>query len=162
MNEILKIDEIINPNNSIRSIEWEIEYYERQIKYQTENYDWTKPSIESCQKTILELREEKDKTHQSLLDETKNEINMLLSNNGTDLIVCYSKKDRFIEIHRQNCQRYIYLIETKDSKTKICKSFLEANKIAGMKIKFAHTDIGDGCNECKPYWNLESLIQKNS
>lgn len=158
MHEILKIEEIINPNNSIRSIEWEIEYYERQIKYQTENYDWTKPSIESCQKTLLELTREKAKTHQSLLDETKNEINMLLSNNGTDLIVCYSKKGRFIEIHRQNCPRYINLIETKDSKIKICKSFSEAVKIALMKIKIAHTDIGSGCNECKPYWNLESLI----
>lgn len=158
MHEIINISEIINSNIGLLSIENDIDYHVRQMKYQSDNYDWTKPSLESCQKTILELRDEKTKTYLSLLEETKNEINLLLSNNGTDLFVCYSKKDRFIEIHRQNCSRYIYLIETKDAKIKNCKSFLEANEIAEMKIKIAHTDIRNDCNECKPYWNLESLI----
>jgi len=53
---------------------------------------------------------------QIILEKTKNEINNLLINNGKDLIVCYSKKDRFIEIHRNNCSRYMNLTEKKGSK----------------------------------------------
>jgi hypothetical protein len=162
MDEIFKINEIIDPNNTIRSIEDEIDYYDRQIIYQTDNYDWTRPSIEFCQKTILELVQEKDKMLQIILEKTKNEINNLLINNGKDLIVCYSKKDRFIEIHRNNCSRYMNLTEKKGSNIKICLTFSEAIKVAGMKIKIVHTDIDDDCNECKPHWNLESLIGNNS
>ena len=104
MHEILNIKELIDNNSEIRVIDNEISYYEREIKYQIKYYDFEKPSVEYLQRNISKLVCERDLVVKSIIESTRLLINKLSDKYGENYLVHYSKEDRFIQIHRNNCE----------------------------------------------------------
>ena len=159
MHEILNIKELIDNNSEIRVIDNEISYYEREIKYQIKYYDFEKPSVEYLQRNISKLVCERDLVVKSIIESTRLLINKLSDKYGENYLVHYSKEDRFIQIHRNNCEQYQSWVKGNDLKSKKCNSFEEAKDKAHSIIKEVITDISDDCIECQPYLNLESILR---
>ena len=67
--------------------------------------------------------------------------------------------DRFIQIHRNNCDKYKSWVNGSDLKSIKCKSFGEANDKAHSIRKEVITDISDDCIECQPSLNLQSILK---
>jgi hypothetical protein len=159
MNEKLSINELINYNSEIIGIDHQISNHEKEIKNQEKYYDFHKPSIEYWQRNINKLLEERDLVVKSIIERTKSDINKLRDKYGEEYFVHYSKDDRFIQIHRNNCDKYKSWVNGSDLKSIKCKSFEEAKDKAHSIIKEVITDISDDCIECQPYLNLQSILK---
>jgi len=159
MHEILNINELINYNSEIIGIDHQISNHKKEIQSQEKYYDFQKPSIEYWQRNINKLLEERDLVVKSITESTKSIVNYLNNTFGNEYFVYYSKDDRFIQIHRNNCDKYKSWVNGSDLKSIKCKSFGEANDKAHSIIKEVITDISDDCIECKPYLNLQSILK---
>jgi len=159
MNEKLSINELINYNSEIIGIDHQISNHEKEIKNQEKDYDFHKPSIEYWQRNINKLLEERDLVVKSIIERTKSDINKLRDKYGEEYFVHYSKEDWFIQIHRSNCEEYRIWVNGSDLKSEKCKSFKDAKIKANSLNKDVVTDISDGCIECQPYLNLQSILR---
>jgi hypothetical protein len=159
MNEKLSINELINYNSEIIGIDHQISNHEKEIKNQEKDYDFHKPSIEYWQRNINKLLEERDLVVKSIIERTKSDINKLRDKYGEEYFVHYSKEDWFIQIHRSNCEEYRIWVNGSDLKSEKCKSFKNAKIKANSLNKDVVTDISDGCIECQPYLNLQSILR---
>lgn len=158
MTEILNIQEFIDSDSDIVSIDNQISCFEREIQHQEKYFDFQKPSIEYLKNNINKLLLERGVLNKSIVERAINMVNKLYNKFGDEYIVYYSKDYRFIQVHRNKCEKYKNWVKGNDLKINQCKSFEEAIQKAHSKIKET-TDISDDCIECQPYLNLQSILK---
>jgi hypothetical protein len=159
MDEILNIKELIDNNLDIKVIDGNISVYERELKNQLKYFDFEKPSVEYLERNIGKLVSERDLLIKSIIESTRTLINQLNDKHGDNYFIHYSKEDWFIQIHRSNCEEYRIWVNGSDLKSEKCKSFKDAKIKANSLNKDVVTDISDGCIECQPYLNLQSILR---
>ncbi len=157
MTEINNIEQIIS--SEVYDIDSQIRSYRWVIDNQGKFYDWNKPSIESAENNINMLIKKREVEAALIIENTKSSIKELLSKHGDGYIVVYSIVERYLGIHRDKCGQFNYLEEKDILNYFKCKTFNEANKKAYSLIEKVRTDINNGCEECKPYWNLSSIMK---
>lgn len=155
MTEITNIKEIIDSGVSI--IDMQIRNYEWQINDQGNYYDWEKPSIENAQKNINELLKQREIEASLIIENTKSIVDEMSLKFGEGYFVGYSKEDRYIGVHRENCNHYKLFKKGNNLSFKKCNTYNSACKIASSLIKEVQTDISTDCTECQPWWNLPSI-----
>jgi (p)ppGpp synthase/HD superfamily hydrolase len=156
MTEITNIKEIID--YGVSTIDTQIRLYERQIKNQGDYYDWERPSIEVAEKNILELLKKREEESTIIIEDTKIKIAELSKKFGKGYIVSYTKEEvRSISVHRENCNHIKISTSRNNPKFVKCETYKSALNIAFTLIKEIYTDIGTGCTECKPWWNLSAI-----
>lgn len=158
MFEILNIKELIENQLEIRVIDNEISFYNKELVDWVNYYDFQKSRIDYLQRIINQLRVERDLLVKSIIEKTKLDIKKLSDNYGKDYFVYYSKEDRFIQIHRDNCEKYKSYSSDINLKSMKYKTFEESKCYAHSLIKEINTDISDDCKECKPYMNLHLIL----
>lgn len=159
MHEILNIKELIDNNLDIKVIDSDISAYERELKNQLKYFDFEKPSVEYLERNIGKLVIERDLLIKSIIESTRTLINQLNDKHGDNYFVHYSKEDWFIQIHRSNCEQYKNWVNASDLKSEKCKSFEDAKIKAHSLNREVATEISNGCIECQPYLNLESILR---
>ena len=143
MDLIDTLEKYILENGDIRSKQNNIEWYEkRHADLHKEDINKLKLEIKGIVQTLL-----------SELPELKAlSLNLILYHN-----LGVNNQSRKNEVHRENCPGYVFhpldVVEP-------FLSFNNASKRGGELIKIVHWDFHDGCDQCKPYVDVERLLNK--